>query len=128
MVADQAKTEPRLLLSVSHQPRPRSGGGGNRDIKGYSDRVAVVLARIALQREQNRVDALALSAFPRGGAAAVDVQGRHAIVPVLRFVVPVELGPEGGAHLDHDAITCAAQQGYSRSPWRPEPLQDRQGQ
>ena len=47
----------------------------------------------AFQGEGDGGQAVALGILARGGAAAVDVQGRHAVVPVAGFLVEEQLDP-----------------------------------
>jgi hypothetical protein len=76
-----------------------SGGVSNGHLWGDCLGVAVVLARIALPRERDRVHALALGVLAGRRGATVDVQSRHAIVPGVRLVIEEELGSQRGAHV-----------------------------
>jgi hypothetical protein len=64
-----------------------SGSRSDGHLKGDRLGVAIVLAGVALQPERDRVHTLTLGVLTGRGTAAVDVQSRHAVVPVVRLVV-----------------------------------------
>ena len=64
--------------------------------KGEGLAVCVVIAGITFQGERDDGHAVALGVLAGGGAAAVDVQGRHAVMPVADFLVEEQLDPQPG--------------------------------
>jgi hypothetical protein len=56
-------------------------------VEGEGFGVGVVVPGIAFQCEGNGGQAVALGILASGGAAAIDVQGRHAVVPVAGFLL-----------------------------------------
>jgi hypothetical protein len=63
-------------------------------VEGEGFRVGVVVPGIAFQGEGDGGQAVALGILAGGGAAAVDVQGWHAVVPVAGFLVEEQLDPQ----------------------------------
>jgi hypothetical protein len=63
-------------------------------VEGEGFGVGVVVPGIAFQGEGDGGQAVAFGILAGGGAAAVDVQGWHAVVPVAGFLVEEQLDPQ----------------------------------
>ena len=104
--------------------RCRLGGLGcwrHVHVEGEGFGVGVVVAGIAFQGEGDGGQVFALSVLASGGAAAVDVQGRPAVVASCRL--PRRRTGRLSARSSPDRpIASAVQQGYSRSHGRSWPL------
>lgn len=68
-------------------------------VEGEGLGVGVAVAGAAFQGERDGGHAVALGVLAGEGAAAVDVQGRHAVMSVAGFVVEEQLDPQRAHHL-----------------------------
>jgi hypothetical protein len=79
------------LWRPSRPPARSSGSWGDHDLERQGFRGGVVVPGTALERELDRGERLKFSFLVGCGAAAVDVQGWHTVMPVADLIVVEQL-------------------------------------
>src|ERR1019366_4434459 len=85
---------------VTAERRSRLGASGNSGgwchahVEGDCLGVAVVIAGVSLKSESDGGKAFALGVRPGWRSPAVDVEGRHAVMPVTGLLVEEQLDPQ----------------------------------
>jgi hypothetical protein len=76
-----------------------SGGWHDVHVEGHGFRRRIVVSWITLERESDRRQGLPLGILASRRPPAVDVQGRHAVVPVAGLLVPEQLNTQRAHNL-----------------------------